>query len=113
MAAPSATRILGLLAAAVLVAVGLPLWQPLLLAAVLAGALAQLHERLVLAVGGRRTLSAALITVGIVLVLLVPLSLLGAVIVREALGAVAFINRTFESRGVPGLLAPLPHWLAT
>ena len=112
MAAPSATRILGLLSIAALIAVGLPLWRPLLLAAVLAGALAQAHEGLVRRVGGRRWLSAALVTAGFVLLLLVPLCLLGAVVVREALGAVSFVNKTVETRGIPGLLAPLPHWLS-
>ena len=97
---------------AALIAVGLPLWRPLLLAAVLAGALAQAHEGLVRRVGGRRWLSAALVTAGFVLLLLVPLCLLGAVVVREALGAVSFVNKTVETRGIPGLLAPLPHWLS-
>jgi len=112
MAVPSATRVLGWLSAAALVAVALPLWRPLLVAAVLAGALAHVHERLALAVGGRRSLSAALITVGGVLVLIAPLFFLIAVVVKEAFGAVAFVNRTLEQQGVPGLLAPLPHWLA-
>jgi predicted PurR-regulated permease PerM len=112
MARPSATWLLGVAAAVALVAVGLPLWRPLLLAAVLAGALSQLHARLVVAVGGRRSLSAALVTVGVVILLIGPLGLIGAVVVKEALGAISFVTRTLEQQGLAGLLARLPDWLA-
>jgi predicted PurR-regulated permease PerM len=112
MASPSATRVLGWLSAAALIAVGLPLWQPLVLAAVLAGALSQIHERLAAACGGRRSLSATLVTVGVVLTLLIPLGLVAAVVVKETIGAIAFVNRTLEERGLPGLIERLPDWLA-
>jgi predicted PurR-regulated permease PerM len=111
MAAPSATWLLGAASAVALCAVGLPLWRPLLLAAVLAGALSTLHERLVDRVGGRRSLSAALITLGVVLLLLGPLALVCAIVVKEALGAIAFVNRTLEQQGMSGLLGRLPAWL--
>ena len=107
MARPSATWLLGVAAAVALVAVGLPLWRPLLLAAVLAGALSQLHARLVVAVGGRRSLSAALVTVGVVILLIGPLGLIGAVVVKEALGAISFVTRTLEQQGLAGLLSGL------
>jgi predicted PurR-regulated permease PerM len=112
MMRPSATWALWALSALALIAVGLPLWRPLLLAAVLAGTLSQLHERLAAAVGGRRSLSAALFIVGVVLLLLVPLGLLSAFVIKEALGAIAFVRHTLEQRGLPGLLARLPDWLA-
>ncbi|HEY7371383.1 MAG TPA: AI-2E family transporter [Polyangia bacterium] len=98
--------------AAALIAVALPLWRPLLLAAVLAGTLSQIHERLAAAVGGRRSLSAALVTLGVLLVLLPPLALIGAIVVKEALGAVAFVRHTLELQGLPGLHLRLPGWLA-
>ncbi|HVZ89089.1 MAG TPA: AI-2E family transporter [Polyangia bacterium] len=111
MAGPTATRVLGLLAAAGLIAVGLPLWRPLLLAAVLAGALSQIHERLVAALGGRRSLSATLVTVGVVLVLLIPLSFLVAVVIKETLSAIAFVKGALDRQEVPELIARLPDWL--
>ena len=57
MTAPSATAVLGVGSVVLLIAVGLPLWQPLLVAAVLAGSLSPLNERLGRAVGARRSLA--------------------------------------------------------
>jgi len=111
MPGPSATTVLGLGSLILLVVVGLPLWQPLLLAAVLAGALAALHERLALAVGGRRSLSAGLVTVGVVLVLLVPLWLLGVLVVKETASLVASVRHILAHQGLPGLVGLLPDWL--
>jgi predicted PurR-regulated permease PerM len=111
MARASATWVVWLVSGLALLAVGRPLWQPLLLAAVVAGTLSQLHERLVQAVGGRRSLSAALVTSGVVLLLLVPLGLLAAVVVKEARGAIAFVKLTLAREGLPGLVGRLPAWL--
>jgi predicted PurR-regulated permease PerM len=111
MAGPSAATVLGVGSLVLLVAVGLPLWQPLLLAAVLAGTLSQVHERLARAVGARRSLSAALVTVAVVLVLIVPLWFFGLLLVREVAGLIAFVRHTLEQQGLPGLLGPLPAWL--
>jgi len=111
MARWSATWVLWVLAASLLIVVGRPLWQPLLLAAVLATTLSQIHERLAAAVGGRRSLSAALITVGVVLLLLGPLCFVVTVAVKEALGAIAFVTHPLEQKGLPGLFGRLPDWL--
>jgi predicted PurR-regulated permease PerM len=110
-AAPNAVTLLALASLVLLTAVGLPLWKPLLIAAVLAGSLSHLHDRLAQTVGSRRTLSATLMTVGVVLVILVPLGLLGLLVVKEGLGMVSFVRRTLEQKGLEGLLAPLPGWL--
>jgi predicted PurR-regulated permease PerM len=112
MARPNATWALWAISALSLIAVGLPLWRPLLLAAVLAGTLSPLHERLVGSVGGRRSVSAALLTLAVVLLLLIPLGFLSAYLIKETLGAIAFVRHTLEQRGLPGLLARLPDWLA-
>jgi len=93
-----------------LIAVGLPLWRPLLLAAVLAGALSQPHERLAEAVGGRG-LSAALVTVGVVLLLLLPLAIVSGFVIKEAHGAITFVKVTLAEQGWQGLLGRLPRWL--
>jgi predicted PurR-regulated permease PerM len=111
MTGPSATQVLRLAATAAVVAVMLPLWKPLLLGAVLAGAVSQLHERLSAAVGDRRWLSAALVTAGVVLLLLIPVSLIAAIAVKEALGAIAFVTHPVEQRVLPGWLARLPPGL--
>lgn len=111
MTAPSATTLLAIASAVALGAVGLPLWKPLLLAVVLAGALSPINERLTRAVKNRRSLSAALITVGLILVVLGPMSLLGVVLVKQTLHAISFVRRTLEQKGMTGLLAPLPDWL--
>jgi predicted PurR-regulated permease PerM len=111
MAIPSAMAVLAVASAVLLGAVGLPLWQPLLVAAVIAGSLSSIRDRVAGAVGGRRTLSSALITIGVVLVVLVPLSLVVLLVVKEALGLVAFVRHTLEEQGLAGLLAPLPDWL--
>jgi predicted PurR-regulated permease PerM len=112
MTAPSATAVLGVGSVVLLIAVGLPLWKPLLIAAVLAGSLSHANERLVRKVGERRSLAAALLSVGVVLVVLVPLSLVGLLVAKQALSLIAFVRHTVEQKGVPGLLAPLPAWLA-
>jgi predicted PurR-regulated permease PerM len=112
MAGPSATRVLRVVSAVALIAVGLPLWRPLLLAAVLAGTLSQLHERLAVAVGRRRSLSAVMIVVGVVLILLAPLAYIGVVVVKGALSAIAFVTHTLKEQGFAGLLAHLPEGVA-
>jgi len=111
MAGRSSVTILAVVATVLLAAVAFPLWRPLLVAAVLAGGLSPAHERLARAVGSHRTLSAALLTIGVVLIVLIPLSFLGVVVVKQALSLLAFIRRTLSNNDWSGLLAPLPHWL--
>jgi predicted PurR-regulated permease PerM len=111
MASPSATRVLTVASLVLLVIVGLPLWRPLLLAAVLAGTLSNAHERLTQKIGARRSLSSALITVAVVLVLLLPLWLLCVLVIKEAAALIAYMRQTFALHGLPGLISPLPPWL--
>jgi predicted PurR-regulated permease PerM len=92
-----------------------PLWQPLLVAAVLAGVLYPPYERLTIRLHGKRSLLAALFTVGTVLLILLPLAGIVLIAIREALGAAAVIKKTLASSGVEGLIArapnPLEGWL--
>src|SRR5262245_51489549 len=113
MAGPSATRVLRVVSAVALIAVILPLWRPLLLAAVLAGTLSPLHERLVAGLGGRRSLSAVMIVMGVVLILLAPLTFIAVVVVKELLSAIAFVTHTLKEQGFAGLLSRLPEGVAT
>jgi len=111
MAGRNSVTILSVAATALLAAVIFPLWKPLLVAAVLTGGLSAANERLARALGLRRTLSAALLTVGVVFVLLIPLSLLGLVLVKQALSLIAYIRRSLSENDWHVLLGPLPPWL--
>ena len=102
-------------ATALIIAVGLPLWRPLLVAAVLAGVLSPLYESAVRRLGGRRSLGAALFTAATVILILIPVALLAIVAVREVTQLVGLIRTTIESEGVRGLIAkapdPIEGWL--
>ena len=86
----------------------LPLWRPLLIAAVLAGTLGPFYERVVGWLGGRRSLAAGLFTAGTILLILLPLTALAIVAVREALDAVAIMRKTLKSGGIHGLIERAP-----
>jgi predicted PurR-regulated permease PerM len=96
-------------------AVVLPLWKPLLIAAVLAGTLSGWHDRVAEAWGGRRSLSAVVFTLGIVVMILLPLGIATYFIVEQGMQLVDIIRRTLAAEGLAGLLRPLPdpleHWL--
>ena len=97
---------------AVLVAIIVwPLWRPLLIAAVLAGVLTPLYERAVKWMGGRRSLAAGLFTAATVLLILIPLTALTIVAIREAIDAVAIVRTTLKSGGVHGLIERAPDSL--
>src|SRR5712664_2853873 len=97
---------------ALLLAVAYPLWKPLLIGAVLAATLLPWHDRLSGLLRGRRHLAAALVLIGIILLLLLPLAWLISVAVRESLGGIAFLRQTLETHGPEVLLERLPEWLA-
>ncbi len=102
-------------ATALIIAVGLPLWRPLLVAAVLAGALSPLYESAVRRLGGRRSFGAGLFTAATVILILIPIALLAIIAVREATQAVGLVRDTIASEGIRGLIAeapdPLEGWL--
>ena len=102
-------------ATALIIAVVLPLWRPLLVAAVLAGALSPLYESAVRRLGGRRSLGATLFTAATVILILIPIAMLVIIAVREAAQAVGVVRDTIASEGLSGLIAkapdPLEGWL--
>jgi predicted PurR-regulated permease PerM len=102
-------------AMALIIAVGLPLWRPLLVAAVLASALSPLYESAVRRLGGRRSLGAGLFAAATVILILIPIALLATIALREAIQAVGVVRSTLESEGIRGLIAkapdPLEGWL--
>ena len=97
---------------ALLLAVAYPLWKPLLIGAVLAATLLPSHDRLSALLKGRPHLAAALMLIGIVLLILLPLAWLVSVAVRESLAGIAFLRQTLETHGPEVLLEHLPDWLA-
>ena len=108
---------LGLVAAlALLIAVMLPIWQALLFAAILGSVLWPLQKRLQARLWGRRYFAATVVTVGVVLLILTPLTIIGIIAVRQAIETTGWIRGAFARGGVHELLRPLPdnieHWLA-
>jgi predicted PurR-regulated permease PerM len=104
-----------LLAVALIAAVALPIWRPLLLAAVIAGPLGGWHDRLARRLGGRRTISAALFTLSVGVLVLLPLGAAVFFLGEQAVELAGVVRSTFASKGLPGLLQPLPdeleHWI--
>lgn len=100
---------------ALLAWVGHPLWRPLLVAAVLAGGLWGIHERLVRMLGNRRTLASILFTFAVVLLILIPIAALAAIAVQEALNMAHIVRESVQSSGVNGLIEraprPIEGWL--
>jgi predicted PurR-regulated permease PerM len=85
-----------------------PFWIALFLAAVAAAALRPVMEPLARRLGGRRSLAAALLTVGVIVALVLPLATLGTVLVKDVLDGAAAIRRIIESEGPAALLDRLP-----
>lgn len=105
-----------LLAVAILLVAAtlLPLWQPLVLALVLAGALVRPQAHLSRKLHGRRFAAGLLLVVGVLLVLL-PLAWIVVVVVRETTSVVQRVAEVVQHGGPTGLteLAPpaLRPWI--
>jgi predicted PurR-regulated permease PerM len=89
-----------------------PFAGSLFLACVLAAALSGWCDRLERVLRGRRALAAALLTAGVLVVLVVPLAWLGATAIGEVSDGVHYVRQTLESQGAAGLVARLPAPLA-
>jgi predicted PurR-regulated permease PerM len=85
-----------------------PFASAFFLAAVLAGALFPLEKWLTRKLRGRKNLSAALLTIGIVLVLVGPIAGIAAFVVGEITTGVRYVSQTVRSEGVSGLIEKLP-----
>jgi len=97
---------------ALLLAVALPLWKPLLIGAVLAAAVLPWHDWLSARLRGRPKLAATLMVVGLVLLVLLPLAWLVSVAVRETLAGINFIREALRTEGPEALLQRLPDWMS-
>jgi predicted PurR-regulated permease PerM len=110
--------LLGILAVVLLVEILLPFAFSLFVAAVLAGALAPWMARLAAAMGGRRSPAALLLTVGVLLALVGPISALGALVVPQVQSGLAWLRHALRGatleqavERVPEVLQPIAHSL--
>jgi len=85
-----------------------PIASALFLAAVLAGVLWPMHQRLSTLLRGHGGLSAALFAVGVILLLLGPMVAFSAFAITEGSKGLTFLSSTVRSEGVTGLVEHLP-----
>lgn len=91
-----------------IVAVMRPIASALFLAAVLAGVLWPLHQRLSQRLRGRSALSASAFVLGVVILLLGPVVAFAAFAITEGIDGLRFLSETVRSEGVAGLIERLP-----
>jgi predicted PurR-regulated permease PerM len=110
MQTPSRTAygVLLVLSLLLLLAVLYPLRQPLFLAAVLAAVFSGWQEKLAARLRGRQQLAATLITIGVVLLVLLPIGAIATVVVKEAIAGGEFVRNALREGGVEQLLSQLP-----
>ena len=100
---------LALVATALFLVVVFPFWSPLLLAAVLAAVFQQPLDRLTRAMGGRRRFAGALITIGVLVVIVLPFASIATFAARESISGFQYIRDTMGVQRVSDLkTAPLP-----
>ena len=99
---------LAILAVALVLYVASPFAGPLLFAAVLAGAMSPLYERLASRLGQRRTIAGALFVTGVVFVVLLPIAGLVFAVAQQADDAFGPMRATFQERGINGVIEGLP-----
>ena len=102
------TLVLTVLATWLLSRVIRPFAAALFVAAVLAGAVSPLYERLTARMKGRRNLSSAVTTLAVVLVVILPLAWLAVVLGQEIVDGASYVRKTLSSEGMGGLVADLP-----
>jgi predicted PurR-regulated permease PerM len=86
-----------------------PFWQAFFLAAILTAALRGPMEWLARRLGGRRNVAAAILTVAVLLVVVIPIAGLGAILVNQIIEGIDWLRETVRSEGVSGLLDRLPE----
>lgn len=85
-----------------------PFAEALFLAAVIAGAIYPLQRGLSRKLRGRRTLSAMILTLGVIVIILGPTVGIGAVLVKKMIEGGRFVLETMQDDGVMGLVDELP-----
>ena len=84
----------------------LPIWKPLLIGTVFAATLRRWHARLTRKLWNRSYLTAGLMTIGVVLLILGPLSWLAIEAVRQAVDAATWARKPWKRAGCTGWCAP-------
>ncbi len=85
-----------------------PFAAALFIAAVLAGAVSPLYERLAARLRGRRMLASGIATLTVLLVVILPLAWLAVILAQEVADGAKYVRTTLRSEGVGGLVADLP-----
>ncbi len=101
--------LLAVLAVALLLLIAWPFATPLFVAAVLAGALAPWMEWLSRLLRGRRVVAAGLLTGGVLVAVVGPLSALGAAIVPQMIGGFQWLRAALRSHDVNDLIRRAPE----
>lgn len=91
----------------------LPLWQPLLLAALITAGLSGLQNKLLRVVGGRRWLAATIMTVGTNVLILAPIALLVSIAVSQADDALHVLRQFVDEGKYRDALMKLPEPLGS
>ena len=94
---------LAVVASVLFAMVVMPFWAPLLLAAVLAAVLQKPLDHLSTVLKGRRSTAAALITLGVLLVIVLPLGSIAAFAAREAVSGFSYLRDTMGVQHVSDL----------
>ena len=100
--------VLVVISLALIVVIIAPFASALFVACVLAAALAPWTDRLAALLRGRRQLSAGIVTLGVVLLLIVPVSVVAISLGGEVVAGVNYVRDTLRSEGVTGLINDLP-----
>jgi predicted PurR-regulated permease PerM len=101
---------LGLIGVAI-VLVGMVIWpflKGLIFAAILAGALHGWQSRLAARLGDRPNVAASLLSVGVIVAILLPVTYLGVVLIRETLHLANATTALIDREGLDGIVARLP-----
>jgi predicted PurR-regulated permease PerM len=108
---PSARRFFVVLLVVAVVLFGYLVWpigSALFLAATLAGVIWPIHRRLAERLRGRRSLSAAVFVLGLILVVLAPAVAFSAFAISEGSKGMALVSRIARSESISDVLARLP-----
>src|SRR2546422_3788427 len=105
--------VLAVLSVVLLAMVIYPFASALFVAAVLAAALMPWTERLAALLRGRRQIAAGVLTLGTLLLLVVPIAAVGLSLGKEAVAGIGYVKETLSGEGVAGLINDLPAPLRT
>ena len=97
-----------LAALALTAAIVRPFWIAFFLAAVAAAALWPAQQWLSARFGGRRALAAALLTFGVLVLVVLPIAAMGTLLVNQVIEGATWLRKTIESEGIWGLVERLP-----